>query len=339
MSGSSIVQRPMDMDAVFIGTAGSVPTARRGLPALLLRHGSSRILFDCGEGTQRQLARSVGLVDLDAVFFTHFHADHWLGLPGLLKTFELRDRDRPFYLYGPRGLESVLDLIEDAVGSTRYELISRELDHDDHIDFDGLSVRAFNVAHRGAAFGYVISEPARAGRVDLERAAALGLQPGPDLGRLQRGEAVGNIEPSQVLGPARRGRKVVLSGDTAPCQALAMAAEACDVLIHEATFLHQDADRAAEKAHSTAVQAAQLASECGAKLLALTHLSSRYHGREVEREATEIFLNSFVAKDFDRIEIPVEGKGQPQLFREKKRNEREHRHLTSDEPGIVSDEV
>ena len=327
----------MDMDAVFIGTAGSSPTARRGLPALLLRHGASRILFDCGEGTQRQLARSVGLVDLDAVFFTHFHADHWLGLPGLLKTFDLRDRERPLYLYGPKGLEGVLDLIEEAVGSTRYEMISHELEHDEAIEFDGLSVGAFSVAHRGPAFGYEIYEPERAGRVDLERAAALGLQPGPDLGRLQRGESVGEIDPSQVLGPTRRGRKIVLSGDTAPCQSLARAAAGCDVLIHEATFLHEDADRAAEKAHSTSVQAAQLAAESRTKLLALTHLSSRYHGREIEREATEIFSNSFVAKDFDRIEIPVEEKGAPHLVREKNRNERQLPEPTSGEPGIVSD--
>lgn len=326
----------MDMEAVLIGTSGSVPTARRGLPALMLRHGSSRVLFDCGEGTQRQLAKSEGLVDLDAIFITHFHADHWLGLPGILKTFDLRERSRPLQVYGPQGLDRIFGLIEAAVGRTRFEVNPVELGEHEPVRFDGLSITPFGVNHRGAALGYVAHEPPRPGRVDLDRAAALGIEPGPELGQLQRGESVRGIEPSQVVGPERPGRKLVISGDTAPCEQLTIAAHGCDVLVHEATFLHEEADRAAEKAHSTARQAAELAASSGAKLLVLTHVSSRYSGKEIEEEARLAFDHSHVARDFDRVVIPVEEKGVPVLERRKHRNQREHSNPVAEEPGTVT---
>src|ERR1700735_3719232 len=160
----------MDLSVFFAGTAGSVPTARRGLPALLVRRGADRILFDCGEGTQRQLVGSVGLLDLTEVFITHFHADHWLGLPGLLKTFDLRGRDRPLAAYGPRGLWELIVLGLRAAGRVWFELDLIALEAGETLERDGYRIAAVPVAHRGAAFGYVLFEDERPGEFDPARA-------------------------------------------------------------------------------------------------------------------------------------------------------------------------
>ena len=247
----------MDLDVVFAGTGGSVPSARRGLPALLLRRGGDRLLFDCGEGTQRQLLRSVGLPDIDAVFLTHHHADHWLGLPGMLKSFDLRDRHAPLDVYGPPGTTRLLESLRGVFGRTGYPLTLTDLGAGDAIEFDGYEVQAFNVRHRGTAFGYAVVEHERPGRFDADLARSLGVADGPDFGRLQHGEAVGGVTPEQVLGPARAGRRIVLSGDSAPCDMVRAAAAGADLLVHEATFLAADAGRALETGHSTAVQAAR----------------------------------------------------------------------------------
>src|SRR5919204_2576658 len=187
----------MDLSIFFAGTAGSVPSARRNLPALLVRRGGDRLLFDCGEGTQRQLLRSIGLADLDEVFITHYHADHWLGLPGLLKTFELRARERPLTVHGPRGLRELLGAMRRVFGRTTYELSLVELEPGQVVRRDGYGVAAFPVAHRGPAFGYAIVEDRRPGRFDPELAERLGVTPGPDFGRLQRGETVAGVRPEQ----------------------------------------------------------------------------------------------------------------------------------------------
>lgn len=327
------------MAVSFIGTSGSVPTARRGLSATLLRHGSSRILFDCGEGTQRQLARSVGLVDVDAIFITHYHADHWLGVPGLLKTFDLRERSRELQLFGPPGLKRMMSMIEGAVGSTRYPVVPEELDAGDAVEFPGFAVDALAVRHRGVSFGYAVVEPDRPGRIDLDRAAAAGIAPGPDLGRLQRGDVVGGISPADVMGPDRPGRRVVLSGDTSPSDAVREAAWRADLLVHEATFLDSEAARALDKGHSTARQAAQIALECEVKLLVLNHVSSRYGGGELRDEAREVFPRSEVARDFDRVELPFDEKGVPELEREGARSAgRATPRQAADETGIVRSE-
>jgi len=285
------------------------------------------------------LARSVGLVDVDAIFITHYHADHWLGLPGLLKTFDLRERERPLEVFGPPGLSRIFDLIEDAVGSTRFEVRDIELDAEEEIEFPGLFIKPFGVRHRGVSYGYSIYEPNRPGRIDLDRAAAVGIVPGPDMGRLQNGESVGDVKPEDVMGTQRPGRKIVISGDTAPCDAVRFEAHGADVLIHEATFSDSECDRAAAKAHTTARQAAEIAMESNVGLLALTHLSSRYGGREHRDESREVFENSYVVRDFDSIVIPVAEKGDPQLVREKDRKEREQFAPGAVEPGIVIDEV
>jgi len=234
----------MDLSLFFAGTAGSVPSARRGLPALLVRRGAARILFDCGEGTQRQLLRSVGLADLTDVFLTHMHADHWLGLPGMLKSFELRDRDKPLTVYGPPGMTALMERMRPIYGRPRYGLTLCDLEPDEPVRRDDLEIVPFAVRHRGVAFGYALVEDARPGRFDAELAEALGVTPGPDFGRLQRGEVVGGVSPEQVVGEARLGRKVVLTGDTAPTDAVVVAAHRADVLVHEATFSHDEIGRA-----------------------------------------------------------------------------------------------
>jgi ribonuclease Z len=305
----------MDLSLLFVGTAGSVPTARRGMPAVLVRRGGDRVLFDCGEGTQRQLLRSAGLVELTDVFLTHYHADHWLGLPGMLKTFDLRDRERPLTVHGPPGLRQLMTLLRPVYGRTRYRLELAELEPGAIVRREDYVVGAFGVEHRVPALGYALVEDERPGRFDPALAQSLGVRPGPDFGRLQRGETVDGVAPEQVMGPRRAGRKIVLSGDTAPCDPLRVAAHQADVLGHEATFGEDELLRAAHTGHSTARQAAELARDADVRLLALTHLSTRYLGREIRDEARAIFPATVVPRDFDAIEVPLPERGAPELVR------------------------
>jgi ribonuclease Z len=305
----------MDLSIFFAGTAGSVPTARRGLPALLVRRGGDKLLFDCGEGTQRQLVASVGLPEVEAVFLTHFHADHWLGLPGMLKSFELRDREAPLTVYGPEGTAALLAVMGRVIGRLRYPFSVVELEPGESVGFDGYEIGAFNVRHRGPAYGYALVEDPRPGRFDADKAEALGVAFGPDFGRLQRGEAVDGVDPGQVVGPERPGRKVVISGDTSPCEMVRVAAHRADVLVHEATFLDEEVQRALQTGHSTARQAAEIAVEAEVRMLALTHLSTRYGGREIRDEARATFERTEVPRDFDTVDVPFPEKGEPELHR------------------------
>jgi ribonuclease Z len=316
----------MDLSIFFAGTAGSVPSARRGLPAVLIRRGGEKLLFDCGEGTQRQLLRSIGLADLDAVFITHFHADHWLGLPGMLKSLALRDRVEPLTVYGPRGLAELVGSMRVAFGRLPYELTIAELDPAEQVTGDGYRITAVPVRHRGGpSIGYALVEEPRPGHLDPALAERLGVKPGPDFGRLQRGETVDGVTPEQVMGPDREGRKIVISGDTAPCEALVVAAHEADVLVHEATFMHEELDRARETLHSTAGQAAEVAREAHARLLALTHVSARYAGGELREEARAIFPATEAPRDFDTIDVPFSERGAPTLERWADRQARERR--------------
>jgi ribonuclease Z len=301
----------MNLDVLFVGTAGSAPTARRGLPATLIRRGGDRLLFDCGEGTQRQLVSSIGLIELGEIFITHFHADHVLGLPGMLKTFTLRGRERSLTVYGPPGLRGLFAGLAPIIGRTTFEVNLAELGPNDELRRDGYRIAAFEVAHSVRAQGYALVEDERPGHFDPERARELGVSPGPDYGRLQRGETVNGVSPAQVMGDPRRGRKIVLTGDTGPCEMTEAVAFEADLLIHEATFAAEDADRAAETRHSTARQAAELAAAARVAMLALTHVSPRYAGGELRDEARAVFRNTIVPRDFDRVEIPLPERGGP----------------------------
>lgn len=311
----------MDLDVVFLGTAGSMPTAKRAPSATLVRRGGERLLFDCGEGTQRQLlACDVGLVELREVFLTHYHADHYLGLPGMLKTFSLRGRDVPLTLYGPPGLGDLLGALRRIFGKLSYELETVELRPGDALARDGYRLEPFAVEHGLAAIGYALVEDERPGRFDVETADALGVPFGPERGALQHGEPVtladgSVVAPGQVLGPPRPGRKLVLSGDTRPAKSVVEAAAGADLLVHEATFCEEERERAAETDHSTAREAATVALAAQARMLALTHLSSRYFGPEVAREAREVFPETIVPKDFDVVRLHFEESGGPELVK------------------------
>ncbi len=301
----------MDLDVLFLGTAGSSPSPRRGLPATLVRRGGDRLLFDCGEGTQRQLMRSVGLLELEELYITHFHADHVLGLPGMLKTFALRGRERDLAVFGPRGLRRVYDLLAPVIGRLAFRVRLVELEGNEELERDGYRIAAFEVDHGGPGLGYALVEDPRPGQFDPERARELGVRPGPDFGRLQGGEEVDGVRPDQVMGETRRGRKVVLTGDTAPCEMTRLVAWEADLLVHEATFMEEDVERAVETRHSTAAQAAELAAAAGVRMLALTHISPRYAGGQVREEAGASFENVIVPRDFDRVEIPFPERGGP----------------------------
>jgi ribonuclease Z len=322
----------MDLSLFFAGTGGSVPSAQRGLPALLVRRGADRLLFDCGEGTQRQLVRSVGLVDLDCVFLTHFHADHWLGLPGMLKSFALREREQPLLVYGPAGLKELMGAMRIVLGRRLpYELRLVELEPWETVERNGYLIAAVPVKHGELrSFGYSLVEPPRPGEFDPQVAAQLGVAAGPDFGRLQRGETVGDVAPQQVMGPDREGRKIVISGDTVPCEALASAAHLADVLVHEATFTEEGSERAGLTSHSTARGAAELARVAGVRLLALTHMSGRYAPGEVRDEARAIFPATEAPRDFDTVEIPFPERGAPALLRWSELKARER--LESEDP-------
>lgn len=301
----------MDLSIFFVGTGASVPSARRGLAATLLRAGGQRLLIDCGEGTQRQLVKTVGLTELDAVFLTHLHADHWFGLPGMLKTFDLRERGRPLEIFGPPGTRTALDRVSHLYGRLSYPLAIEEVDVDESLRFDGYRMQTFATRHRGPSVGWVFVEDDRPGRFDPQRAIELGAKPGPEFGSLQRGEEVRGIDPAQVSGEARRGRRIVVTGDTRPSDSTVVAAMGADVLVHEATFAAADTERAAETAHSTGEQAAQVARDAGVGLLACTHISARVHVGALEDEVRATFEPAVVARDFDEIELPLPDRGSP----------------------------
>jgi ribonuclease Z len=310
----------VDLDLVFLGTSGSMPTAFRAAPSLLLRRGGERLLFDCGEGTQRQLlASSIGLVDLREVFLTHFHADHYLGLPGMLKTFSLRGREEPITIYGPPGLRDLFVSLQRIFGRLIYAYELVELRPGDVLERDGYVIETFPPLHGVPALGYAIVEDERPGRFDVAAADALGVPEGRERGALQRGKVVSLpdrvVTPEQVLGPPRQGRKVAITGDTGPSSEVVEAVQRADVLVHEATFLEEEQERARETLHSTALDAAEIARQADVDLLALTHLSNRYLGRDAAREARSVFAATVVPKDFDTIEVGFEERGGPRFVK------------------------
>ena len=292
----------------------------------MLRRGGERFLLDCGEGTQRQLLRSgIGLVELREVLLTHYHADHYLGLPGMLKTFALRGRELPLTIYGPPGLRELLESLRRIFGRLTFPLELVEVRPGDSLDRGDYRIETFAVDHGVSAVGYALVEDTRPGRFDVEAARALGVPEGPLWGRLQAGESVdvagSTVAPDQVLGPPRPSRKVVVSGDTRPARSVLEAANEADLLVHEATFGVEERDRAQETGHTSAVDAAELARVAGVRLLALTHLSNRYFGGEILREARQAVEDAggethvVVPRDFDIIEVRFAERGGPQLVK------------------------
>jgi ribonuclease Z len=310
----------MDLSVVFLGTGGSVPSARRATACVLIRAGGRRILIDAGEGAQRQMILSTGLVHVDEIYLTHFHADHYLGLPGLLKTYDLLERRQPLRVVGPAGLSGLFDALRRIFGKLRYEVELVELGPGEAIEHDGFEMRSFAVEHLMKALGYAFVEPQRPGRFDVDAARGLGITDERDFGRLQRGETISvngsEVTPDQVMGDPRAGRKLVVTGDTSPCEMTSVAAHEAQLLVHDGTFAVEETARATETGHSTARDAAALARDAEVGMLAIVHVSSRYSVGAVLDEAREVFPNTIAPRDFDLIEVPFPERGEPKLVPE-----------------------
>jgi ribonuclease Z len=283
----------------------------RNVSSLAVLREGELLLFDCGEGTQRQMMKYGTGFSVTDIFFTHTHADHLLGLTGLLRTLGLQGWTEPVHLWGPVGTGGILN---DAVylGSERvpFEVRIHEVEPDVALPRGGYDIRPFRTNHGTRALGYAIVEHERLGRFHPETARALGVPEGPLFGHLHRGETVEvdgrAITPAEVVGPPRPGRRVVYSGDTRPCRATIEAARDADLLIRDATFGEDEAERARTTHHATAREAADVAKSAGVQRLALTHISARYADdpRALEREARHVFRNVIVAYDGLEIEVP-----------------------------------
>jgi ribonuclease Z len=310
----------MDLSVVFLGTGGSVPSARRATACVLIRAGGARILVDAGEGAQRQMILSTGLVHVDEIYVTHFHADHYLGLPGLLKTYDLLERKEHLRIVGPVGLHGLFDALRRIFGKLRYDVELVELEPGEAVAHEGFEMRSFAVEHRMKALGYAFVEPERPGRFDVEAARGLGITDERDFGRLQRGETISldgsDVTPDQVMGDPRQGRKLVITGDTSPCEMTRIAAHRAQLLVHDGTFAVEETERAADTGHSTARDAAVLAREAEVGMLAIVHVSSRYSVGSVLDEARGAFPNTIAPRDFDLVEIPFPERGEPKLVPE-----------------------
>jgi ribonuclease Z len=298
-----------EFSITFLGTGGTAPSAQRGMPATLVRRGGTKLLVDCGEGTQRQLwIAEGGLVDIDAIFLTHYHSDHILGLPGLLNSYQLRGRERPLPIYGPKPLAKNLARFRALMGGRTYDLIEpHELSGGESVFFgEDFGIRSIPVEHnrgQGHAFGYKLMETDRPGRFDVEKAKSMGVHPGPDFGWLQSGHIVNGVKPEDVIGPPRPGRKVVITGDTAPCDNVRNAAKGVDLLVHEASLLTTDELAKERTEHSTALAAAEIAREANVQKLVLYHISARHRTKYVLREAWKAYMGAIVPDDFDTIKL------------------------------------
>lgn len=315
----------MSLSVRFLGTAAARPTVERNVSSLALVREGEMMLFDCGEGTQRQMMRyGVGFAFAD-IFVTHWHADHFLGLMGLVRTLVLQDRTEPLRLWGPKGAERMAKKM-DGLGLEKlpFALDVKELAPGDEIRRKDYAIRAFELNHRGApSLGFALVEDERRGRFNPDLARDLGIPEGPQWGKIHKGEAItlddGRvIEPGVLVGPTRAGRTVVLTGDTRPSEVTVEVARGADLLVHEATFADEEAQRAVDTGHSTAREAAMVAAKAGVKRLALTHLSARYtrDTSDLERESRELFPATVVARDGMEIVVPFEGDepaGAPQV--------------------------
>ena len=291
-------------EILFLGTGASVPSRDRSLPCVAVRQGRSISLFDCGEGSQRQLMISpFSFMKIDRIFITHLHGDHILGLPGLLQTMGMSGRKDPVEVYGPTGLLKALKSMLDACeGELEYDLRIEEVEGDEEFSFDSFDVTVFRTVHNTPSVGYVYREHDRPGTFNKEKAEKLGLAPGDDFSRLQAGETVKGVEPDQVIGPKRPGCSLVYTGDTVPCKDIAVASKDVDVLIHEATYTEEDSGLAKEHFHSTAKAAAETAAKCNVKMLALIHISNRYGDSEASlAEAKSVFGNTVAPEDFQML--------------------------------------
>ncbi|HET8624814.1 MAG TPA: ribonuclease Z [Gemmatimonadales bacterium] len=296
----------------LLGTSAAVPSVERNVAALAVDREGETVLFDCGEGTQRQMMRYGVSFAFRDIFFTHYHADHMLGVTGLLRTMGLQDRTAPVTLYGPRGAHRFLSAaVNLGIERNRFEVEIVEVAVGQTLRRGDYDIVVFETDHRADTVGYAIVEHPRLGRFNPDRARALGIPEGPLWGRIHKGEAVEladgrRIEPAELVGDQRRGRKVVYTGDTRPCASVVDAAAGADLMVHEATFGEDERARAIETGHSTAAQAAEVARQAGVRRLVLTHISPRYsrEAPELLAEAKAVFPETIVARDGLTLDVP-----------------------------------
>jgi ribonuclease Z len=302
------------MRVTFLGTSGSVPTTRRNTSAVFVNRDGDRFLFDCGEGTQRQMMRYGTGFAVDHLFVTHLHGDHVLGIPGLVQTWDFNDREAPLAIHAPHGTRSEIETLVAPTGNgPSFPVRIHQVGPGDvALERGDYEIRAVETTHRTKSVGYALVEDDRKGRFDREKAEnELGLPPGPKYSKLHEGKPVEHdgrtIQPEEVVGPPRPGRRLVYTGDTRPTDSVVAAAEDADLLIHDAAFASDRRERAQKTAHSTAREAAGVATEAGAKRLALVHVSTRYAGdpSPIEDEASEAFDGeAFVPEDGDQLRVP-----------------------------------
>jgi ribonuclease Z len=303
----------MSLSIRLLGTSASRPTVERNVASLAIVREGETLLFDCGEGTQRQMMRYGVSFGLEDIFFTHFHADHIIGVIGLMRTMSLQGRTESLRLWGPRGVTRIMKRAEDfGMDRLAFALEIRELEAGEQIGRKDYTIVPYPVDHRGArALGYALVEDTRKGRFNPERARELGIPEGPLWGEIHRGRSVtledGRVvEPAELVGQPRSGRKIVITGDTRPCAGTIEAARDADLLVHEATFGDEEAERAIETGHSTAREAAIVAREAAVKTLLLMHFSARYSrdASELGKEARQAFEQTIVGKDGMELDVP-----------------------------------
>src|SRR2546425_2400100 len=299
------------MQVVFLGTSGSWPTPKRNVSAVAIKRGPEVILFDCGEGTQRQFMLSkLSFMQVSRAFVSHFHGDHFLGLPGMVQSMSMNGREAPLDVYGPRGIERLVgELLSLGYFTPGFAVRAKELPPGGEIDGGEYVVRAFEAVHTVPCVSFVLEEKTRPGRFSVDRAEALGVPSGPLYSRLQAGEPVTiggrTVRPGDVLGPPPRGRKIVYTGDTMPHETLLEMARHADVLIHDATSDAALEEKAKRDGHSSSPQAAGPAQGAGVGLLILTHLSPRYEDpTSILQDAKAVFANVRVAEDFLEVDVP-----------------------------------
>jgi len=301
------------LNILFLGTGGSWPTIKRNVTSVALKRGSEIILFDCGEGTQRQFQKSkLSYMQITKIFITHFHGDHFLGIPGLIQTMQLNDREIPLHIYGPKGMIKLTDqLLSLGYFKPNYKIVSHELNENEVIDFGEYYIKTLKVKHGAPTLAYALEEKMRPGKFNKPKALKLGIPEGPLFSKLQHGQTIilkngKKITPNMVLGESRKGRKIVISGDTKPIDEMIDFSKDADVLIHEATFDSELKDVSGEYGHTTAFQAAEIAKKADVEKLFLVHISPRYLDNKIlENEARKVFNNSFVPNDFQEIEIKL----------------------------------
>lgn len=301
------------MKIIFLGTGGSMPTKERALTSIAIRLNGEILLFDAGEGTQKQMTETnVSPMNLDTIFISHFHGDHFLGIPGLIQTMSLMNRERDLKIYGPPGTEDrITQLLKIPIYDLKFNVRLKDLKPGEKESFEGYSIETAETNHSIPGIAYALIEDERPGKFYPEKAKELGIEPGPKYSRLQKGETIElpdgqKIEPSQVMGPPRPGRKVVYADDTRPSKEIIKLSKKADVLIHDGTFGGELKEEAKIGGHSTVKDAAEIAKKAEVEKLILTHISPRYTNTpELEKQAQEIFPNSIFAKDFMELDVDL----------------------------------